>query len=85
MSRSLSTQSRYRKCECHNVARDLHPLLHFGELSGWTYLRTDPHGLMWKVMTCGCSNSQCVPTILYLMGLPGIEILSGLHHLLEIV
>lgn len=48
-------------------------------------LRTDPHRLMWKVMTCGCSNSQYILTILYLMGLAGIEILSGLHHLLEIV
>jgi len=47
-------------------------------------LRTEPHRLMWKVMTCGCSNSQSVLTILYLMGLAGIEILSGLHHLLEI-
>ena len=36
-------------------------------------------------MTCGCSNSQYTLTVLYLMGLAGIEILSGLHHLLEIV
>lgn len=48
-------------------------------------LRTDPHRLMWKVMTCGCFNSQYILTILFLMGLAGIEILSGLHHLLEIV
>ena len=36
-------------------------------------------------MTCGCSNSRYTLTVLYLMGLAGIEILSGLHHLLEIV
>lgn len=40
---------------------------------------------MRKVMTCGCSNSRYTLTVLYLMGLAGIEILSGLHHLLEIV
>lgn len=43
-------------------------------------LRTDPHSLMWKVMTSGCSSSQYILTVLYLMGLAGIEIVSGLHH-----
>lgn len=37
------------------------------------FLRTDaPRRLMWKVMTCGCSNSQCTLTTLRLMGLAGL-------------
>lgn len=74
------------KCERHNVPCDLHPCSHILRAK-WVglILRTDPHRLMWKVMTCGCSNSQYILAILYLMGLTGIEILSGLHHLLGIV